>query len=141
MCIDGSQPAARERLEVAQRDSNGQYRMIRGFTRWLLIAPLAGVLASAASAQAATASQPDSFCFEVIAGSRHGQPEGAILLNRCSGETWVLVKANHRSGYQWKAIVTETMRASRNPPTPPGRAASYPMSNKCFHFGGKRYCE
>ncbi len=45
---------------------------------------------------AAPAVAEESQCFDIYPNSKSG-PEGAILLNRCTGQTWLLVGVN--SGY------------------------------------------
>jgi hypothetical protein len=125
------------------------------FAPSLFVAALSGFLASGASAQTPEAPQPGGFCFEVIAAHGDAQAPGAILLDRCTGQTWVLNKTYRPAGkgsrgtqvfYRWKPIATENTRVAFNPPAASRPAVSRPAASplareKCFVFGGKRYCE
>jgi hypothetical protein len=100
-------------------------------------------------------SMPSGLCFEVVAANLDGSPGGAILLNRCSGQTWMLIRSHgHQPGkevgeqvsYRWKWIATSNTQVATASPPPPGtlpktRAPRPPVSDKCFNFLGRRYCE
>jgi hypothetical protein len=79
---------------------------------------------------------PEGACFEVIAfPPTRLEPSGILKINKCSGESWLLVKTdptdnNDRASYEWTAIPVHSDPALR-----PGVAA------KCFTFNNKKYCE
>jgi hypothetical protein len=45
-------------------------------------------------------------CFELYQNANASGPEGTILINKCTGETWLLVGVNTGSGssFGWHAI-------------------------------------
>ena len=45
-------------------------------------------------------------CFELYQNANASGPEGAILLNKCTGETWLLITVNTGSGSSigWHSI-------------------------------------
>ena len=59
-------------------------------------------------------------CFDVVAAPSETQPAGAILLNRCSGQTWILVSIE---------------------PRPRSGEPAAAAGDKCFSFQGRRFCE
>jgi len=105
----------------------------------------AGLLAGSAAAQDA----PKGACFDIIAGNTDTQLAGTILLNRCSGQTWILVRNQRRtadgSRYQWSLLANAPREEP--PPTakvptaksPPAKSAT--TSGKCFTFQQRRFCE
>jgi hypothetical protein len=90
-----------------------------------------------ALAQVST-SQPG--CVEIVALRSDAHPAGAILLNRCSGQTWMLVRyqstVRGSPVYRWSAIASDS-----NEPRPPLPAAPAASADKCFTFQGRRFCE
>jgi hypothetical protein len=64
------------------------------------VAALSGVfIGSAATTQAQDVPTPSGACFDV-ARTPGGEPAGAILVNRCTGRTWILVGGRKRHGDQ-----------------------------------------
>ena len=55
----------------------------------LLLPALAGLLAAPALAQDRT---PATVCWEVLAPTQGIAPTAAIKINKCTGETWMLVR-------------------------------------------------
>jgi hypothetical protein len=102
--------------------------------RYITAGALITLWSGAALAQAST-SQPG--CFDVVASRSDAHPAGTILLNRCSGQTWLLVRyqssVRGSSVYRWSTIASDS-----NEPRPPPPAAS---GDKCFAFQGRRFCE
>lgn len=123
------------------------------FAACLLAGALAGAPTLRALAQAPEAMQPNGACFEVVATHAGTQPEGAILLNRCSGQTWMLVRTRQPSekdgnggqgAYRWSPIKTADTQVAITPPAPLKIRAPKPTSqtsDKCFTFQGRRFCE
>jgi hypothetical protein len=83
-------------------------------------------------------------CFDVVTGPAETRPAGAILLNRCSGQSWILVRAYQAPTkgnpaqfvYRWSALASE-FAEPRPRPAEPAAAAG----DKCFVFQGRRFCE
>ena len=80
-------------------------------------------------------------CFNVVAGPSEMQPAGAILVNRCSGQTWMLLRiyqpsARGNPSYRWSAIASEAAEPKPQPAAPAAAAG-----DKCFTFQGRRFCE
>jgi hypothetical protein len=102
----------------------------------------AGLL-MAASTHAVAQPAPEGICFEIIPAQGEIQP--ALLLDRCRGRTWQLVR---RGGLEfgWRPLWRggETGRvAARRPRAAEPVTASAPAGSKarCFTFNGRQYCE
>jgi hypothetical protein len=109
---------------------------------YLLAATLVSNLVSGAIAQTPEVGEPTRACYEVIAGRVDSQSEGAILVNRCSGQTWILVRT--RLAYRWSPIATADTQVAASPPSPPKVHFPKPAAqnnSKCFTFQGRQYCE
>jgi hypothetical protein len=111
---------------------------------FLMIATLLIELPAAdASAQTAEA-QPH--CFDIITPRNTAQPDGSILLNRCTGQTWLLIRNARRGsvlGYRWNLLVAVGGEISKPlpRPEPPMPAPARPSTGKCFSFQGRQFCE
>jgi hypothetical protein len=107
-----------------------------------------------ASAQPADA--PASFCFKFITTRKTAQLEGAILLNQCTGQTWLLTRTARQggaSGYRWNLLVADGLEINKPSPRPEVRipvpvrpnaempAPMHPRTEKCFTFQGRQFCE
>jgi hypothetical protein len=94
----------------------------------------AAVLALAVSIDSAARAeaQASMTCFEVVPAQAGVQP--AILIDRCSGRTWQLVRRAHAGGYRWRAL-------SRDGGHPAPAAAPATGEAKCFTFEGRKFCE
>jgi hypothetical protein len=106
-----------------------------------------GFIGSAVTAQAQDAPTPNGACFDV-ARPPGGEAAGAILVNRCTGRTWILVGGRKRHGdqvaYRWMPIVTADAAPAAPAPAPsPPRvhAPASPNSDKCFTYQGRKFCE
>jgi len=113
------------------------------------------VLAIELPATVATAQQPEpqpGLCFEIIPARQNAQPEGAFLLNRCTGQTWLLTrvdpvgaKARRAAaiGYRWSLLVGDGVEMKKPPPRPEAQTAApvRPSTEKCFNFQGRQFCE
>jgi hypothetical protein len=117
-------------------------------TRALLIAVAAAImlgLPGAAAAQTATAP-----CFELIPARPRIEPPTPLLVDKCSGRTWIL-KRTGRGGYRWAAIDADNgmPKATDRPPTDnqPTNKADNPSAEKegdgkkCFTFNNRKFCE
>jgi hypothetical protein len=98
------------------------------------------LLPGAAIAQ--TASAP---CFELIPARARIEPPVPMLVDKCSGRTWMLVRSG-RAAYRWAAIDTETEKpkATDRPAIdtgPADKAAKDGSGAKCFTFNNRKFCE
>ena len=63
-----------------------------------------------AATMAAAQSGLDAQCWEVISPTIDGAPNSPILLNRCTGQTWIIVRRlldgepNGSFTYQWEGL-------------------------------------
>jgi hypothetical protein len=118
----------------------------------LIVTPLGAGPASAAETAERSPSSPA--CFEIAAGRAAGQVSGTILLNRCTGQSWMLTKIEPTSGvsgdpdalFKWTPIGSDTAQAASPPASAPARrrTAARPVeqkTGKCFTFQGRQYCE
>ena len=99
--------------------------------------------AADASAQAAEA---QAHCFDIIAPRNTAQPDGSILLNRCTGQTWLLSRNARRGGvlgYRWSLLVADGGEIGKPLPRlePRMPAPVGPSTGKCFSFQGRQFCE
>jgi len=107
---------------------------------------LIGLPAGQAQAQAAPEPAVAS-CFEVIPPQGRLRLAGPILLNRCNGDSWVLVRTyagDDRLVYRWRPIAIERREAAFRPRSRPATEApqvSRPSGSKCFIFDGRKFCE
>jgi hypothetical protein len=115
----------------------------------LFVAAFSGVLiARAAFAEDAAEPKLSGACFDIVRPATD-MAAGAILLNRCTGETWLLVRSRNRNGkafvYRWHPIGRGTMKVAAIPPSAPVaprvRLPASPNSDRCFTFSGRRFCE
>jgi hypothetical protein len=106
----------------------------------MITALLIELPAADASAQTAEA-QPH--CFDIITPRKTVQPDGSILLNRCTGQTWLLSRNVRRGGalgYRWNLLVADGGEISKPLPRPEPRI-SPASTGKCFSFQGRQFCE
>jgi len=78
----------------------------------------AAILLLAVSAPAVWAAE--SPCFELYQNANAAGPEGSILLNRCTGETWLLVGVNTGGGSSpgWHRIPIDMTPDAQTVPMP-----------------------
>jgi hypothetical protein len=96
-------------------------------------------------AVAQSAPLPAGSCFEIIAAQGAVQP--AILLDKCSGRTWQLVRRYSRSkgrrahvAYRWSPLSRGEVAARPAIPKP-AVARRAPGNSKCFFFDNRKFCE
>jgi hypothetical protein len=93
-------------------DSLGGGHVVFNSMTAVLAATLVGSLTCGARAQTPEVAESRGACYKVVAARSEPQPEGAILLNRCSGQTWILIRphgkatGDARSTYLWRPIAT-----------------------------------
>lgn len=94
--------------------------------------------------QAQTSAASASSCFQVIEGNADVPPAAPILLDRCTGETFVLTRLRRGGGiaapFEWvpltKGRAAETETSSSTP------TVKSPAAGKagCFTYNGRSYC-
>lgn len=96
----------------------------------------------AVDASAQRAEAPASLCFDIITARNTAEPGGAILLNRCTGQTWLLTRYARRS-YRWNLLVAEGNEHTKPLPRPEVQmpALARPSTGKCFTFQGRQFCD
>ena len=92
------------------------------------------------SASAVLAQDTGAVCFEVIPARPNIEPPVPILIDKCSGRSWVLIR-NGKS-YRWSLIATESEKAKTADRVPnEGSALPGSGSQKCFTFNNRKFCE
>jgi hypothetical protein len=108
---------------------------------------LIGITVGGASAQSRT-ERPTGACFDITPAQARPSLTCVILLNRCNGEAWLLVRTHETtqrlqtSGflYRWRPIAID--RAEEGNQVPPRPVPEIPnASAKCFIFDGRQFCE
>lgn len=109
----------------------------------LLAVLLIGLPVANASAQPLDA---QALCFDIISPRDAARLDGSILLDRCTGQTWLLSRSGKRSGmvgYRWTMLAAEgdliKKPLARTEPSMP--APVRPNTGKCFSFQGRQFCE
>jgi len=120
---------------------------------------LAAISADRAGAQSADAGPPAGACFEIVPPQRHAQPQSPLLFNKCTGQTWILVRTpvqaaygarGGRAAYRWALLEVEAARPGEaaNPqdhlaavPRPAAGGGPRTGGTKCFEFTGRQFCE
>jgi hypothetical protein len=87
-------------------------------------------------------------CFSIITGNSERPDAGAFLLNRCSGQSWILVRAHQTRGgpgYRWSPIAgpfdQPTVPVESTAPKSRPVESTATKSSKCFTFQNRRFCE
>jgi hypothetical protein len=103
------------------------------------LAAAAALVALAGAAAAQTASAP---CFELIPARARIEPPAPMLVDKCSGRTWLLTRSA-RGAFRWIAIDTESEKpkATDRPATDTQPAAKEGDGKKCFTFNNRKFCE
>lgn len=84
-------------------------------------------------------------CFEFVPVRPRIEPASPMLIDKCSGRTWLLTRTS-RGGYRWAAIHTEAEvpKAIDRPATdgsPAAKADKDGGAGKCFTFNNRKFCE
>jgi hypothetical protein len=110
---------------------------------------MAAAVSGAAHAQSAPR-PPAGHCYEIVPAQGDAQP--AILLDRCRGRTWQLVRTQpHAAGdnaggfqYRWTALgrdeAAKVRRVASTRRVGAPKAANADR-RKCFTFDGRTFCE
>jgi hypothetical protein len=118
--------------------------------RWVgLLIGLTLITAPLGRAMAQSESGRPMACFEVTVTQARLSLTDVILLNRCSGETWLLVRAHKTDHlapttgsfvYRWRPIAIDRVEKATELPPHPIPAIGQPTA-KCFVFDGRQFCE
>lgn len=100
------------------------------------------VLLLSGGAVAQTVSTP---CFEFVPVRPRIEPASPMLIDKCTGRTWLLTRGS-RGAYRWAAIHTESEmpKATDRPVTdasPAAKADKDGGAGKCFTFNNRKFCE
>jgi hypothetical protein len=109
----------------------------------LLAVLLIGFPVAIASAQPVDA---QVLCFDIISPRDAARLDGSILLDRCTGQTWLLSRSGKRGGmvgYRWTMLAAEgdLIKKPLAGPEPSMPAPVRPNTGKCFSFQGRQFCE
>ncbi len=111
--------------------------------RWFVISLALVFPASQARAQDEAAA-PASACFAVIEAKPGVLPAAPILVDRCSGQTFVLTKKRRSDppAYAWVPI--GKVEAGTTTPARPARSAASSARTQaranCFSYNGRTFC-
>lgn len=106
-----------------------------------LAAFVALTCAGGAYAQGPDAAKPAT-CYEVIPPQPNTQPRTSMLVDKCSGRTWLLTKSRRSAGYSWVRVTADDAAPPPQTSAAPAKAASSPSdSRNCFTFNNRRFCE
>ena len=109
----------------------------------LLAVLLVGLPVENTSAQAL---ESQALCFDIISPRDAARLDGSILLDRCSGQTWLLSRSGKRRSmvvYRWTMLAAEgdLIRKPLAHAEPSVPAPVRPSTGKCFNFQGRQFCE
>jgi hypothetical protein len=116
----------------------------------VLAATLAAATSNGASAQTSRSNSGADACFEIIVPRAHMRLNGPLLFDRCSGTTWLLVRAqglggNARATYRWVRLEMDDWRPARSQEgahrVPKSAGMPGAARESCFEFAGRRFCE
>jgi len=106
---------------------------------------VAALLLAGANAQGAEPQSANSACFELIPARPRIEPPAAMLVDKCSGRTWLLTRS--RGAYRWATIDMDSEKPKANdrpaldnqPAAQVDRKPGDPQ--KCFTFNNRKFCE
>ncbi len=127
-------------------------RSMLGRCHWLAVllaaATIGTVPATLALAEDTAATNSSGACFDIVRPLT-AAAAGAILLNRCTGQTWILVRSRTKNSkafaYRWRPIAHSTTEFAADAPRVPGaprlRRPAGGNSDRCFTFQERQFCE
>ncbi len=131
--------AHRSRRIHARRAGPANCRVGTATAAWAIVfaATAALLIADPASAQPA-----GTACFQVLPGQTEVLPQAPLLLNTCTGETFVLIRAKRpgpkSAQFEWLEIAKPGAGSSESTKGAP--AATGPARDNCFTYNGRSYC-
>jgi hypothetical protein len=104
---------------------------------WVALLAVLAVAPPPAMAQSA----PATACFEMFPAETNAPPGMPLLINKCTGETYLLARVPSKAkssagGYRWVPIGVSDGKDEK--PVP---AAGPPAGRKCFSFEGRHFCQ
>ena len=105
--------------------------------RFAVLAPLAALFCLSLPALA-RADDPAPACFQMLPATPDTLPGSPMLLNKCTGDTYVLSRVRYkkksrvRTIYRWVPIAIGDRQAQPVPKVSGGE--------NCFEFNGRRFC-
>ena len=98
-------------------------------------------LVTANSALAQAPGQRSQACFEVLAARPNVEPSVSIMVDKCSGRSWVLTRSG--KNFRWILIATEPEKPKFADRAPMADSAVAPgkMRQNCFTFNDRKFCE
>ncbi len=112
--------------------------LARTFVSGAGLALLLGVLRPAAMPAALAEPLQGPPCYELLPAEANVLPASPILINKCTGQTYVLARARSGAAYQWVPIAVGDGKDVK--PAPKG-TGSAPAGRKCFSFDGRHFCQ
>jgi hypothetical protein len=120
----------------------------------LVTVSLATVIIGHVAADAAESDASAGPCFQILPPVLNREPASPILFNKCTGDTWLLVKKNGRAGhgkrvasYRWQRMEVDntmpqrTSVAGKPAATGPDSPSSAVKNRNCFMFNARQFCE
>ena len=90
----------------------------------------------AQTAQPAPSAPASGACYEMLPADANTLPGSPMLINKCTGQTYVLmraaVKASGVPKYRWLPIALDD--------APEGKSKRTPAGHNCFSFDGRQFC-
>jgi hypothetical protein len=90
----------------------------------------------------AAAQDPSSPCYELIPARAKIDPPAPMLVDKCSGRTWLLTRGA-RGVWRWAAIDADgdKPKATDRPPIDKQPGPKDGDGKKCFTFNDRKFCE
>jgi hypothetical protein len=106
------------------------------------LATFAAALSLVQSAATAGAETPAAPCYELIPARAGIEPPAPMLVDKCNGRTWLLVRAG-RGVYRWATLRMDAdmPKATDRPATDSQPARKDDGGQKCFTFNNRKFCE
>lgn len=98
------------------------------------------LLPAVAVAQSVPPAPADGACYEMFAAEINTLPGSPMLINKCTGQTYVLTRAPAKKAaggptYRWLPIAMDDAPAVKAQP-----ATAAPANRNCFTFDGRQFC-
>jgi hypothetical protein len=112
---------------------------VAGVIPLVRLAMIGCLIASGSDAVAQDAAAP---CYEVIPPRAKIEPPVPMLVDKCSGRTWLLSRSG-RGAYRWAVVDMEheKPKTTDRPVTDVQPAKREGDPQKCFTFNNRKFCE
>jgi hypothetical protein len=107
---------------------------------------LAAAMASVPLCGAALAQTASAPCYEFVPARPRIEPPAPMLVDRCSGRTWLLARSG-RGAYRWALVDMEYEKPKSTDRPATDTQAAAPLARKdgdpqkCFTFNNRKFCE